>query len=104
MTKEAKKAAKNSPAAKAEAAASFKYGVAAVAEATGRKETSVRVAFRKHGVAKADGGVYGWNKEADMKAAIAQAFPAKAKTEKKAAKADKPAKKAPAKAEKTAEA
>ncbi len=90
-TKEKTKAkpAAGSPAAKAEAAAAFKYGVAEVATATGLKASSVRVAFRKHGVEKAEGGVYGWNSKADMEAAIAKAFPAK---KEKAAKAEKPAK------------
>jgi hypothetical protein len=86
MAKAAKKAAKGSPAAKAEAAASYKYGVEDVAKATGRKATSVRVAFRNHGVEKAEGGVYGWNKEADMKAAIEKAFPAKKSAKKAVAK------------------
>lgn len=90
-TKEKSKAkpAAGSPAAKAEAAAAFKYGVAEVAAATGLKASSVRVAFRKHGVEKAEGGVYGWNSKTDMEAAIAKAFPAK---KEKAAKTDKPAK------------
>lgn len=58
------------------------------------KASSVRVAFRKHGVEKAEGGVYGWNTKADMEEAIATAFPPKAekapkaKKSKKAAKAD----------------
>jgi hypothetical protein len=99
MAKAAKKAAKGSPAAKAEAAASYKFGIPEVAKSTGRKDTSVRVAFRKHGIEKAEGGVYGWNSQADMQKAIDKAFPAK--PAKKAAKAAAPAKKA-AKAKKAA--
>jgi hypothetical protein len=91
MAKAKKKApAKGSPAAKAEAAASYKFGIPEIAKMTGRKDTSVRVAFRKHGIEKAEGGVYGWNSQKDVDAVIAKAFPAKA-TAKEAKKLDKKA-------------
>lgn len=96
--KATKKPAAGSPAAKAEAAAAFKYGVADVATKTGLKPTSIRVAFRKHGVEKAEGGVYGWNTKDELDAVIAAAFPSKEKAEKapkdKKASKDKKAKKA----------
>lgn len=90
--------AKNSPAAKAEAAAQYKYGVDYVAEQVNRKPASVRVAFRKHEVEKAEGGVYGWNNKKEVDAVIATCFPAK---EEKAAKPKKSAPKKKAKSEET---
>ena len=93
----AKKPAAGSPAAKAEAAASFKYGVSDVAEKTGLKPTSIRVAFRKNGIKKAEGGVYGWNTKDELDAVIAEAFPAKKEKAEKPAKAAKSAKKKKAK-------
>lgn len=94
------KAAAGSPAAKKEAAESYKYGVKEVAEATGLKPSSVRVAFRKHNIEKAEGGVYGWNTKAEMEAVIAEAFPPKAE---KAAKPKKAKKSKKAKSEDTHE-
>jgi hypothetical protein len=58
--------APNSPSARAAAAASFKFGVPHIASKMGVKEASARVALRKHKVAKAEGGVYGWNKESEV--------------------------------------
>ena len=47
------------------------------------------MAFRKNGVEKAEGGVYGWNTKADMQEAIDTAFPAKAEKAAKPEKVDK---------------
>lgn len=89
-----KKASAGSPAAKAEAAASFKYGVNEVSATTKLKPSSIRVAFRKNGIEKAEGGVYGWNNKTDFEAVIAKVFSNKpAKAAKVAvAKVAKPAK------------
>lgn len=91
--KEAKAAAPaaSSPAAKAKAAASFKYGVEALATKLGVKAASARVALRNAKVPKAEGGVYGWNSQADLEAVVTKLKPAPkeapAKAEKKVKKA-----------------
>lgn len=84
MSKSVKKAKKaeakapaGSPAAKAEAAKSYKYGVPALAKKLGIKDASARVALRNHDIAKAEGGVYGWNSQADLDAVAAKLKPAK---------------------------
>lgn len=75
--KTAKKAAPGSPAAKAAAAQSYKYGVPALAKKLGIKEASARVSLRNHDIPKAEGGVYGWNTQADLDAVAAKLKPAK---------------------------
>ena len=67
-----KAAADNSPAARAAAAANYKYGVSALAKELGIKDASARVALRKHKVEKAEGGVYGWNSEKEFQAVVKQ--------------------------------
>ena len=75
------KSSGNSPAARAAAAAQYKYGVDHLAKELGVKPASVRVALRKHAVEKAEGGVYGWNSEKVVKAVIAKIQPAKKKAD-----------------------
>jgi len=58
--------AAGSPAAKAAAAKSYKYGVPDLAKKLGIKEASARVSLRNHEVPKAEGGVYGWNSQAEL--------------------------------------
>lgn len=75
--KEKTKAEGNSPAARAAAAANYKYGVDALAKELGIKAASVRVQLRKHQVEKAEGGVYGWNSEKDFKEVVKKLSPKK---------------------------
>lgn len=76
--KTAKKApVAGSPAAKAAAAKSYKYGVPALAKKLGIKEASARVSLRNHDIPKAEGGVYGWNSQAEVDAVAAKLKPAK---------------------------
>jgi SNF2 family DNA or RNA helicase len=44
----------------------YKYTAANLAEALGLEPATVRIALRKHKVAKANGGVYGWDKKTDF--------------------------------------
>lgn len=91
--KEAKAAPAASPAAKAKAAASFKYGVEALATKLGVKAASARVALRNNKIPKAEGGVYGWNSQADLEAVVAKLKPAPKEAKAAAPKAEKKAKK-----------
>lgn len=94
----AKTATKPAPAAKKNnlpAKPEYKYGVPYLAEKLGNAEASVRVALRKHGVEKAEGGIYGWNSQKDADAVVAQLKTAKPAAEKpkpkvKAAGTEKP--------------
>jgi len=69
-----------SPAARAAAAASFKFGVSALAKELNIKEASARVQLRKHSIEKAEGGVYGWNSEKAFKDVVKALGAGKKKT------------------------
>lgn len=73
-----KEAAPGSPAAKAAAAKSYKYGVPHLAKKLGIKDASARVSLRNHDIPKAEGGVYGWNSQADLDAVASKLKPTKA--------------------------
>ncbi len=59
----------------------YKYNVSNLADALGIEPASVRIALRKAGVEKAEGGVYGWNTKTDFEAVVNQLKPKKGKEE-----------------------
>lgn len=63
----------------------YKFNVAYLAEKQGIDGSSVRVALRKAGIEKAEGGVYGWNTKAEADAVAAKVWPKEEKKAKKAA-------------------